>query len=469
MYNIKGLYAKYSEKEDTILEDLSFSINKNSCIGIVGGNGSGKTTLAYSIIGIIPYYLSGIIRGQFHYNSKGKNLFKENLDKRLQWISYVFQDVESQILFGTVADILGLNEDKTQKDLTYHLLDIFRAKHLIHRNPSQLSTGETQKIALISAIKNNPQLVLYDEATSALDPIMKSEFSTIIKCLLDSDKTIILFGQKLKSLNSYCESVYALENKKIVAASRPIYNQKNSDFSLLFNHVSNSTKIRSFNISRLFHKYKGNRDFSLDINNLQFNQGEIIAIIGANGSGKTTFINALNGFLKPNKLEVSLDSVNKHSLNQNIFTVFNSPSIQITEATIGQELGFFHENDKGLLEKVLNHFPFLSANKDPFELSFGQQRILCMITAMLSRKPIVIFDEPELGIDENNIVLFKEFIQWNIVNRKKVIVFITHDLELAKNYSERLIVFHNGQISVDAKTDSFSNLDICFDEKEITQ
>lgn len=465
MFKIKGLDVKYPEADDTILEDLSFSINNNSCIGIVGGNGSGKTTLAYSILGIIPYYLPGTINGQFKCNSEGKNLFEEDLDRRLQWISYVFQDVESQILFGTVGDILGLNEDKTPKKLVFHLLDIFQAKHLIHRKPSQLSTGESQKIALISSIKNNPQLVIYDEATSALDPIMKREFSSVLDCLLDSNKTILLFGQNLNSINSYCESVYTLENKKIVATSNIKDNKKNPDFSLLFNYASNPTKNRSFVINRLSQKYRGNKNFSLNISNLRFNSGEIIAIIGANGSGKTTFINALNGFLKPNNLDISLDSVDEYPLSQKIFTVFNSPSIQITGTTIGQELGFFHKDIDKLLQEVLYHFPFLSANKDPFELSFGQQRILCMITAILSRKPILIFDEPELGIDEKNISLFKKFIKWNKSSRQKIIFFITHDLELAKKYSDRVIMLNNGKVAADSKTDSINNFEFFFDDK----
>ena len=171
----------------------------------------------------------------------------------------------------------------------------------------------------------------------------------------------------------------------------------------------------------------------------------------------------MNGYFKPDRLNISFADSNKYNLTDFIFTVFNSPSIQITEATIGKELNFFIAN-KGndFLYEVIKHFPFLKADKDPFELSFGQQRILCMLCAVASTKPILIFDEPELGIDESNLNLFKEFLKWNKKNHKKLILYVTHELDLAKNYSDRLIMFTKGKITTDKNTNSRPDLNTLF-------
>ena len=126
-----------------------------------------------------------------------------------------------------------------------------------------------------------------------------------------------------------------------------------------------------------------------------------------------------------------------------------------------------NKNNVSLLE-IYRHFPFLKTNIDPFELSFGQQRILCMLCAIISSKPILIFDEPELGIDETNLNLFKDFVRWNKVNHKKIILYVTHDLELAKNYSDRVIIFRDGIITSDKKTNSIDNFDTLFENDIIS-
>lgn len=460
MFQIKGLSVKYSEIEESILENLNFLIDGNFCVGIVGDNGCGKTTFAHSILGIIPFYHSGIVAGEFRDDQSRINLLNRSLVERLSLISYVFQDVESQILFGTVADILGLNEIGTPKKLIFDLLDIFKAKHLIDRKPSQLSTGESQKIALISAIKNNPKLIIYDEATSALDPLMKREFSTIVKQLLDSNKSIILLGQKFNDLDKYCNIVFTLNNKQIYPYSDKVKQPRIPDFTNFFACLNNLINFNA-SVNHMFHHFPGNNAFFLDVKDIEIKQGESIAVVGINGSGKTTFLNALNGFFKPKNISVSFNGIEQSNLSRQTFTVFNSPSIQITEATIGQELELIGVRN---IDTIISYFPFLIFDKDPFSLSFGQQRILTMIAAILSEKQILIFDEPELGLDENNISLFKEFVKWNKVNSRKAIIYVTHDMKLAKEYSDRILMFNNGKNILDVKTDCIASLDSLFIE-----
>jgi energy-coupling factor transport system ATP-binding protein len=443
MFRIQDLKTFRTEKEQAILENICLTSDSKECISITGYNGSGKSTLAFALIGLIPFHYQGKVTGSFFINND--DIFNLAFSERLNHISYVFQDTESQILFGAVADILGLNERNTDKVTVNDLIDIFNIRHLLNKKPNELSSGEAQKLALISATRNNPQLIIYDEATSALDPKIKKDFGKVVNYLLKKERNIILLGQNETLLKSYSTKTFYLYNKTIHTRIN-LYEQDNSnDFEHLFASFKTERIINEIDFRHIEHSYK-NWNFSLSVNNLQITHGETVAIVGENGSGKSTFLNVIIGFIKAKKIKLNIP-VNQ--LKDNMYIAFASPSIQLCEATVKDELIRVNKTIADKIDTIQKLFPFLQPDKDPFELSFGQQRLLTFLQAILSNKQILIFDEPELGIDDKNMQMIKALLQNNLIAKDRIILYVTHNLELAGRYSSRVIKFHNGQIERD--------------------
>lgn len=449
MYQISKL-SVYREEYNPILENINLDSTENQAISIIGKNGSGKSSLAFALIGLIPTHFPHKVEGSFVINNI--DILSLSFTEKLSLISYVFQDTESQILFGNVKDILGLNEENTDKNLINELINIFDIGFLLDKKPNELSSGESRKVALISAVKGFQKLIIYDEATSALDPKAKFEFTKIIEHLLNNRKNIILLGQNHNLLKNYSTAQYFITDKILRTSTE----KSTLDYSQLRKVVSNfiTKKEKDFklNIEKLFHSYK-KWNYNLDVQNLTISQGETIAIVGENGSGKSTFINSIIGFVKPKKLNTNIPIT---ELRENIYNVFTSPALQILEATIKKEIEKVNCDLLKNYEDLQQFFPFLELDKDPFTLSFGQQRLLTFLQAITSNMEVLIFDEPELGLDDDNIELIKQLLLLNLSERKKTILFVTHNIELAEKFSSRIIKFHNGQIQKDELNHSLS-------------
>ena len=447
MIEVKNLSTIRAGQELPILKDISFRFEDGECISIVGFNGSGKSTLALSLVGLIPEFYKGVVTGFCFINSanEGENLLSLPVTKRLSSCSYVFQDVESQILFGDVSDILGLNEigDKT---IIKRFIEILHVENLLHKKPNELSNGEAQKIALISAFRNMPKVVIYDEAIATLDYHSKKLFKEALRFVLDVGTTIILLGQNKLLLQEYSSRCLFINNGNLSAD--PPQNVKLDLTSLIDVHVNLAhNSFGGFQIKKLFHKYK-NWEGELNVQNFEAKIGEVIAIVGDNGSGKSTFLNTICGFVNAQKEESNLSTKDKQ---KKIFNIFVSPTIHFCEPTIKDEIkrvypDYLNNNSS----KIQDIFTFLEFEKDPLELSYGQQKVLVCLLAFLSEKPIIMMDEPEIGMDFINIEFLKLILlSGQNSDNNKVILFSTHDLKLAKECATRIIMFKNGKIVKD--------------------
>jgi energy-coupling factor transport system ATP-binding protein len=468
MIDIKSLSVKYeNENSDWILSNFNLKFENNTCIGIIGDNGSGKTTLAHALIGIIPFLTKGLVKGAVLLNNF--DFLQDSIDSRLNNISYSFQDVESQILFGNVSDVIGLNEISSPKDLINNIIRILGIQHLLDRNPDELSGGEAQRVALASAFRLDPKFIIYDEATSALDPITKRDFHLLINYLKSHNKSILLLGQRPEILLPYTDDVFMLNDSnafKYKSNKQKKISLENNTNDFWNNTILNS-ELNSFNISELFIKElfflrKKPNQFKIEIRNFKISGGENIAILGKNGSGKTTFLHLLNGLLKANRFFYRINSDNhfdSNNISEYIKTVYHSPNSQIIGTTVDEELFGI---EKKIKSEIIKRFSFFEFQKDPLDLSFGQQRLLCLLSSFFSNRPILFIDEPEFGIDSNNIQYIKSYFQLNQKEKIKTIVFTTHDLEFAYELADRCLLMDNGNIIAEIKPNSLIELENWF-------
>ena len=339
---IESFQVQYEKDQPKIIEDLNLSINECEAIGLIGKNGCGKSTLALALVGIIPFYTPGIVKGSAVLNNV--NLLELNLDSRLKHINYSFQDAESQVLFGDVSVVLGLKEKDTDEDLIYSAINYLGVNHLLKRRPNELSSGEAQKIALITPLRLSPSLIIYDEAISALDPIARVKFKKLLRKITQTrGKSLILIGQRIELLQDLCDDIKVMQNGKLLKSDQAgkISNEKHPNeselfhlFNLLKNEICKNQSPISLVIRNVEASYKRG-DFSLGPINLEIKPGEIIAFLGENGSGKTSLFSAINKSLRTRRGDIEYGNNNA---KYNILTVNQSPPENIISVSIEEEL-----------------------------------------------------------------------------------------------------------------------------------
>ena len=216
---------------------------------------------------------------------------------------------------------------------------------------------------------------------------------------------------------------------------------------------------------KLTHIYSADTPFErIAIRDIDFSaeKGEYLGVIGATGSGKSTFIQHLNGLLKPTSGSVSFNGrdiqeskVFARETRFKVGLVFQYPEYQLFEATVFEDIAFGPKNmglpEQEVRERVYEAAGFVGIDestleKSPFELSGGQKRRAAIAGVIAMRPEVLILDEPTAGLDPRG----RDEIIGNIANYKRVhnatIVMVTHNMEEIARSVDRIILFENGAI-----------------------
>lgn len=217
LIEVNNLKFKYSD-EDRAVNGVSFNIEQNEFVCVLGHNGSGKSTLAKLLVGLLKAQ-SGTIK------IKDIELTEETIDKIRHHIGIVFQNPDNQFVGVTVKDDIAFGLEnrnyeslKMQEIVKEYSKKVSMDKFLEH-NPEQLSGGEKQRVAIAGVLAINPDIIIFDEATSMLDPKGVSEIIDIIN-QLKQQKTIISITHNLNEAK-YADRVIVMHQGKIVLNDKP--------------------------------------------------------------------------------------------------------------------------------------------------------------------------------------------------------------------------------------------------------
>jgi energy-coupling factor transporter ATP-binding protein EcfA2 len=206
----------------------------------------------------------------------------------------------------------------------------------------------------------------------------------------------------------------------------------------------------------------GDRTALRDIN-LTISEGEFIAIMGRNASGKTTLVKHFNGLLKPSKGRVIADGIDTRQcsvaeLSRHIGYVFQNPNDHLFADTVEEEVAFSLKNqgmdeaqiDKSV-EQILNEFKLvLYRHTYPRYLSGGEKQRLALATVLVNRPKIIILDEPTRGMD---YTLKKELVGFleDYCRQGNTVIIVTHDVEIVAECANRVILLSEGRVAVDGR------------------
>lgn len=215
-------------------------------------------------------------------------------------------------------------------------------------------------------------------------------------------------------------------------------------------------------VKNLYYGYEKHHMILQDIT-LCINKGEKIAVLGANGAGKSTFFLNLNGVLQPQKGEIIYRGEVRNSKNMNIFRknigiVFQDADNQMIAATVKAEVSFgpmnlklSKEEVKDRVERSLEYMNLSDmADRPPHYLSGGEKKRVSIADIIAMESEIIIFDEPTAALDPINTIMLETVLE-RLGNEQKTCIISTQDVDFAYRFADRIIIFCDGKIIADGK------------------
>lgn len=480
---VDGITFRYRARPEPALRNVSVTLHQGELLLLAGTSGCGKTTLIRCINGLIPRSYKGDLSGRVLLN--GRETADLPLSRLSQRVGTVLQDPERQILgahvFTEVAfglENLALPRDEIRRRVD-ETLDYLGISHLRDRETFYLSGGEKQKVSLAGVLAMRPDVLLLDEPLASLDPASAQEALRLFRHLADAGMSILIVEHRVEDvLGIRPDRVLFMAEGRISYAGPPAglakvvgYRQVKLPATAVIQKgaavqspafepaVKANGRAPLVTFDGVSFSYGHGPRVIHDVD-LTIRQGDITALLGANGAGKTTLIKHAIGLLKPKEGVVFVDGSDTRELSvaeiaHTVGYVFQSPSHMLHAPTVREELAFGPENlgyddvmvDEGVGEAVraLN----LTGLEEyaPLSLSFGQQKRVSIAAVLAMRSRILVMDEPTAGQDYWNYMAFMDAILQT--PGFSAVLFITHDLDLAISYANRVILMDKGEIARD--------------------
>ncbi|HEX9926010.1 MAG TPA: ABC transporter ATP-binding protein [Anaerolineae bacterium] len=495
---VENLSFRYRIRPEHAIKDISLELQPGELLLVAGASGCGKTTLARCINGLIPRSYRGEHTGSVRLNRR--EVSELPMAEIAQTVGTLLQDPERQIVASSVIgeiafgpENLGLPRSEIHRRID-GVLERLGIEHLRERETFALSGGEKQKVALAGVLVMQPSILLLDEPLASLDPASVEEALTLFRRLADEGTTIIMIEHRVEAalqtrpdrllymsegqvrylgpVNDglppeidhrevklpapwVVERVHLGNGAHRIAPPPPAAQLEQAEPLVVFEDVSFAYPEGPLVLHNI---------------NLEIRRGDLIAVLGPNGVGKSTLVKHIIGLLKPTTGRVLLGGqdtrdVTVASMAREVGYVFQSPGHMLFAPTVREELAFGPANLKFSLEDTERDIneAVVAVNLNgleeypPLGLSFGQQKRTTIAAVLAMRSKIMIMDEPTAGQDYANYTHFMNTLCTQINERGESILgthfdatlFITHDLDLAITYANRVILIGDGRVAAD--------------------
>jgi len=478
--SINGLSVRYPDQELNALSDLSFGISQGTRVCVLGENGSGKTTLAHASLGIVPLLVPAMTTGSVSLLGRPRSDAK-SIHEFARGAAILFQNPEFQFLGLSVRDELAASSERTvspDSESVPHVsefLDRYGMAHLLFRDSQRMSMGEMQRIAILSAIISQPQLVLFDEPTSALD---EDGLDLVRAVLADSPQAAaVIFTHDGDWGRTATQHVIGLHKGEKVLDCSWEHAQQSAAQEVLQAHDSldllpgceqvirilESERPAGPRIDRLTLRGVASShplSDTLSIRNidLQASEGQVICLVGPNGAGKTTILLTAAELLKPKRGRVTFLSRGKPTPPRSgkrprVAMMLQNPTLQLLAESIREELCLSlrlllrnHRRIEEVVQAVQETFGLSSLHLEPESLSFGWQKMLSLACCLCLDPDVYVLDEPELGLDTANREATAKLICYLAHSLGRIVLISSHDREFARLVADKVLTVQCGAI-----------------------
>ncbi len=465
LITVEGLSYRFRDSEDYALRAVSLAVRPGEFLVITGPSGCGKSTLGLALGGHLWRQHDG--EGHGSVIVAGMDARSSPLYDVAEAVGLVQQNPEAAFCTLTVCDevAFGLeNRCLPRGEIVERViwaLDVVGASHLVNRGLATLSGGEKQKVAIAAILAARPQVLILDEPTSNLDPPATADlFKVIARIRARSGMTVLVIEHKVDYLLPF-EPRLVVMDKGVVTYDGP------------FDEVFLPPSLEScgsapipvtgeplLRVQGLCAGHDG-RQVLHDIS-LEVHPGEFVAVMGDNGSGKTTFLLSVLGLVKPMQGRVEVLGHDTRQtpvsrLAREVGLVFQNPDHQIFADSVWQEAAFA-ANNLGVLDgRVEERITGLLArsglenrrHEHPYRLSYGQKRRLNLVSVLPSQPRLLLLDEMLIGQDPANAAFLLALLAEHS-RQGGAVLLVSHAPEVARWYANRLLFLEGGRLVQDA-------------------
>lgn len=472
--DIADLNYTYVNRSAPSLRDVSLIFDAGVSL-IVGRSGSGKTTLVRCINGLIPHiYKQGTLTGRVRcFGDEVRLLSLSQLARR---IGTVMQDPDKQIVatrvYNEIAfglENLGLPPGEIRSRVS-DAASRLRIAHLLGRDTHTLSGGELQKVVIAAVLAMQPRALVLDEPLSSLDPPSAREALALFRRLADEGMIVLLVehrvGDALRIAPDRCIALQAGE--VVFAGDAAAYRawrdgrRKMEDDSIPLSRPSAAAAELVLSFRNVSFAYPNASCRQVDDVTFDVRAGDVIALMGPNGAGKSTLCKMAIGLIRPQQGRVVALGADVAALTvaqavRLVGYVFQHPAVMLFANTLREELSFGPRN-VGLDEAQTRAgiaaaletvgLSDLALDTSPFALSFGQQKRLALAGVLAMQPRVLILDEPTAGLDDGTA----EALMHRLLASRhgpEAVLMVTHDLNLARRFANRVILMADGRIVAD--------------------
>jgi len=511
---------QYNAQSKPTLYDINFKVHRGEKILIAGPSGCGKSTLIHCINGLIPFSYKGESTGRL--SLCGKETKDMSLFEISNHVGTVLQDSDAQFVGLTVAEDIAFaleNDCVTEPDLHDRVARVAKLVDIgdfLKHAPSDLSGGQKQRVSMAGVLVDDVDILIFDEPLANLDPATgKTAVELIDEMHKQTGAAVIIVEHRLEDvLHRDVDRVVVMQSGHIVTdvpadellstnvlaengIREPLYitalkyagveivPEKNPrNISSIIINDEDALKVRKWfeiapnvspaisedNIletSNLEFSYEGNSRKVINNISTAIKKGEMLAIVGTNGAGKSTFSKVVCGLEKETggKILFCGDDFSNFSIKEraeHIGYVMQNPNQMISKIMIYDEVALglrtrnVPEDEIEIrVEKALKICGLWKFRKWPISaLSFGQKKRVTIASILVLGPEMIILDEPTAGQDFRHYTDIMDFLE-NINNEGITVAMITHDMHLMLEYAKRAIVFSHGRIIAD---DSCANI-----------
>nr|WP_302418653.1 ABC transporter ATP-binding protein [uncultured Romboutsia sp.] len=504
----KDFSFQYRVQAEPTVKNINLSIYEGEKVLIVGPSGSGKSTLAHCINGLVPFFYDGIVTGQLNIN--GNDATKMNIFELSKIVGTVLQDPDSQFIGLTVGEDIAfklenycISQDEMidRVDKSAELVDI---KKELYSSPYKLSGGQKQRVTLAGVTVDDVKILLFDEPLASLDPATgESAIELIDKMQKQNNKTAIIIEHRLEDvLHCDVDRVIVMDKGEIIADTtideiirkdilrkvgirEPLYLTALRYADCEINDTLKLKNIETLELGEYKEKLKDwyenievyecdeNQNPILELDNINFsynnekqilknvsfkiNKGDMAAIVGRNGAGKSTISKLVCGFYKPTSGRILFDGKDMvdytiKERSQKIGFIMQNPNQMISKTMVYDEVAFGLKirglSDSQIKERVYETLKICGLygyrNWPISALSFGQKKRVTIASILVLNPDMIILDEPTAGQDFKHYTEIMEFLV--DLNKKGVtILMVTHDMHLMLEYTNKVIVLSEGE------------------------